>query len=176
MIEIQQQLEAALTAGKTLEVLGYVNSAGTISNLTVELIGREGYLDLVKQSREILATGLPRPEEFELDLWEQACAEVLESWRKTLAGEHPSRDFHVKTAAHPLGFETTEDSIYLMHLRRIAETEVAPAPVKEGPKSKKGKATTPIKQYLQRTLPIKDYIGTLKLNEDKVTEIRGVAK
>lgn len=56
--QANQEYVSILTSGRPFVVRGYVNSSGEKADLTVEVIGRNGYLDLVRRSKN------------ELDAWE----------------------------------------------------------------------------------------------------------
>jgi len=81
-------------------VKGYQDTAGNVKDLTVQIIGKAGYLALVKESRDILAI-MPFPASLspeEAVLWDTARTELLESYAKRLgereAAQSPERVSH----------------------------------------------------------------------------------
>jgi len=50
-------LVAGIVAGKAFKVVDYVSGTGKRSTMTLCIVGRQGYIDLLKQSLELLNTG-----------------------------------------------------------------------------------------------------------------------
>ena len=65
------EIQKAFNGSKKLSVAGYVTSKGQIENHEVELLGPDGYLDMVKQSHAFVST-LDTQEGFSAEDWKEA--------------------------------------------------------------------------------------------------------
>lgn len=128
----------------------YISSDGSVRHLLVNEVGHEGYLELVRQSLVEIARakiGTDNPDEL------RALQELEESYRKTLNGEQPARNW------------TKEPDVeYLSHCVMIAYSPVLDVQV---PEKNYRSEVTRFKAEWRKKLPIRSYLGALKLSPDK---------
>lgn len=159
---------AAASRGGTLHIRGYRTSNGAEMNYTVKLLGPNGYKDLVRESLE-KAGDLPRPAEFDNEVWAEAMAEKISSWQKTLNGDTAPRSFSRALMEHE-GYSTyadDPDTYILRNLMKVSEEVVTPGEEK----MVKSAAKTLAKAVIDRQLPIGKYLGQLNLAPGKYISV-----
>lgn len=132
-------------------IKGYTSSDGTVSDIKVELIGIEGYHGLVTESIQMIDTLLKT--EVDPDR-SRALTELKDSYQKTLNNEHPKKEFHPEPGA-----------TYLSHCLRLEQIIIS-APEKK-PRKYRNRITELKDEYRSKILPIRNYIGMLKLAPGK---------
>jgi hypothetical protein len=164
--DIKAEVKKAQTEGKQLKVVGYINSKGEVADLIVEFLPKDGYKMLVEESLKMLAENPPayaEVEEYSAEAWANAHRELAESFQKTLKGEHPERK---RAEVKP-----DDDFLSIYSLRgveRILDEETK-APVK-----RKSSPKVIAKAAIRSKLPICQYIGQLKLAENKVQYVEAL--
>lgn len=135
-------------------IYGYQSSDGYTRNYVVEEVGYDGYLELCRQSIDeidsmmLLTTEGPK---------KQALTELRESYVKTLNGEHNRATPYFEPGV-----------TYLKHCKVLKVKDIITPTTKE---KKYRNEVTRYKAILRTELPIKDYIGLVKLEDGKFDSI-----
>lgn len=146
-----------------------MDGEGLRSDITVVVIGRDGYKDMVRKSREELQMKLSQ---LTASDYHDAAQELLTSWDKTLSGVPTTRAYAESLAfsdapedfQYVCGWSGSPDRIHITHLRRVVESKYADNPPKHIAKSA---AKTVAKKALTDSLPLGSYIGRLNLYPGK---------
>lgn len=117
-----------------------------VKNIVFEKIGYDGYLELVRESLEIIKTTLERALLQELIDEEeiQALSEMRDSFIKTLNGLQPKREFSYQ-----------ENMTYIEHCKVISEDIVKSCPKSE---RKYRNRVTQLKAEWRSRLPLAQYV------------------
>lgn len=135
-------------------IYGYQSSDGYIRNYVIEEVGYDGYLELCRQSIDeidsimLLATEGSK---------KQALTELRESYVKTLNGEHSRTIPYLEPGV-----------TYLKHCKVLKVKDIITPIAKD---KKYRNEVTRYKAILRTELPIKDYIGLVKLEDGKFDSI-----
>lgn len=156
--EIKAAVDRAIKENLPLEIKGYRSSTGSISDYTVRLIGKDGYLKLVEQSLNQISQTW-NPGEYDEHTWDSAKEQLAASWTITLNGGHnkpqPSTDK-----------EPEPDVIQLRNMECLSRFE------HEEGKTVKSKALTLAKNDIVLQLPLGSFLGQLKLQPGKVDSVK----
>lgn len=135
-------------------IYGYQSSDGSVRNYVVEEVGYAGYLELCQQSiAEIDSLLFSDNNESKT----QALTELRESYVKTLNGEH-NRTIPYLEPGVP----------YLKHCKVLKVKDIVAPTAKD---KKYRNEVTRYKAILRAELPIKDYLGLIKLEDGKFDSI-----
>jgi hypothetical protein len=176
MQQIDLRLIATLSAGPFI-VTGYTSSDGTVSHKKFRIIGREGYLDLVRASLELLPTIAPRIvseaveagfgtlTERDLD----GCVEALEtSLKKKLEDKEQPSDEAAQITPSIAMFDGKPDHVIVLRLEELEKLVIA-----EGAATKPKKPTaSAFKAILEAQLPIHRYVHRINLYPGKYTDVQ----
>lgn len=171
-----QQVEI-LTSGKPFKVQGYTNSSGETGDLEAEVIGRAGYVELLKASRELLASAAETtleecPSEGDKELVKSAAEKLQSSLEKRLSTpeeESASRQSKNETL-HPitpdlLMANESPDQLVVMRLRLLN-----PGALPSELPSKRN--VTFWKSRIERRLPLGAYCHRLNLYPGKFVALQ----
>lgn len=132
----------------------YISSDGHINNYVLEEIGHQGYLDLCQESINKIENLVSN--ETDSDKL-SALVQLKESYLRTIRGEQtksaPQLEPHVK---------------YLKHCKILKTKNIYSPEAKE---HKYRNNVTKYKAEYRKILPMKNYIGLIKLADDKFTSI-----
>lgn len=132
-------------------IKGYCSSTGSVCDYIVYSGTYNDYLDLCRTSIKTIEYMLANFNITDPDRI-QALNELKESYRKTVNGEQPAK---AKSEREP-GYR------YLTNCIAVYKNEIVP------PKQKRYRNNvTMYKDIYRKTLPISDYIGTLKISSEK---------
>lgn len=142
-----------LNPGTHFRVLGYQSSNGEVRDYDLVYLGKDGYKDLVRESLESLnKLRKEMPQLFSTPVSFQASKELEESFRSTLNGTQPARNWNKNPE---------DNAVRLFNMKIISSTQVAPA--SEPKKATKSSEKTLSKAAIKKLLPINDYLGQLAL-------------
>lgn len=151
--------------GARLKVNGYRGSDGEVRDLDVELIGREGYHQLLRESLTWIGelnTPIPgvSPEH-----WDTVRMELNSSWSTSLAGAGTERNFKgpplEAVTGTPLYTRADRpDAVFLMHLKSHASRELPDVSTCRTP-------VTAGKKLVLHAAPLGAYIGQICLEPGK---------
>lgn len=167
-MNITQEAIAAAAKGGTLHIRGYRTGTGAEINYTVRLLGPDGYRELVRESLE-KAKDIPRPCEFDPEVWAEAFKEKIASFQKTLDGNTAPRNYARALMEHE-GYSSVEDepdTYILRNLMKVSEEIVTPGETK----MVKSATKTLAKAAMDKMLPIGKYLGQLNLAPGKYTSV-----
>ena len=157
----------------------YESNTGRRANYIIQPYGQDAYIRLVRESLEQLEAGtieMPSQvygETVTKDVWEQAVAEQIASFEKTLNGGHNRQNCKVKVNK---GFYAIDDIPYIFNVRIVSyfETNEQSAhnatlgdKIKRIPKNLKSK----IKAYIRNSVALSNYRGQFQLSPDKFKRI-----
>ncbi len=132
----------------------------------VRLIGKEGYLRLVRESMDkAIAGGIPRDPQFDGPTWSQALQEQLDSWGRTITGTQPIRQ-HDANLVKETGFSLHPEKreLTILHHMEVLASAVTTASPKPATKSA---AKTLAKAHIRKHSPLDRYLGQLNLAPGK---------
>lgn len=135
-------------------IYGYQSSDGCTRNYVIEEVGYDGYLELCRQSIDDIDSMLLLPGN---DAKKQALTELRESYVKTLNGEHNRVVPYLEPGV-----------TYLKHCKILKAKDIVIPVTKE---KKYRNDVTRHKAMLRAILPIKDYLGLVKLEDGKFDSI-----
>jgi hypothetical protein len=171
--ELRSLLSRFNPAKHHLVVDGYRTSKGDVINYELALIGSEGYRALVQQSRDyLLATLLGlRPQEFKPETWFQAVQEQVESWNKTLEGEHTPKNYGPEAMFSTYSIMAADEGGTTPILRNLKEIKAEI--IEAGEKKKVNSASkTLAKAYIVAHTPMAEFVGQINLAPGKYTDVR----
>lgn len=186
LIEIYKKIKSMdtlllskLATGHTFTVNGYCYSDGSVQNITGRIIGREGYLALVRESLDRVAEAasalyaLPEIRDtYDVEMRSEVYTKVKESLEKKL---HPAaEDFTERTSKevlHPVSpdimrVDGEEEKIVLLRIDVESSTALGP-PLKHANR----KPATRLRALLEAQLPISRYVHRLNLYPGKYEDI-----
>lgn len=160
--------------GTKLRIEGYISQDGSIGNYTVEVLKPEGYMDLVRQSREQL---LARRHTFNSTNEKAACSKLLDAWGKTLA--RTSTRNYVEKLRPAINMpvlllsDVQPDVYVLCGLRNlIPPAKVLPPDEKTNQRSTRERdPINVICDEIKDTLPIASFIGRLNLVPETLDDV-----
>jgi hypothetical protein len=169
MTQIKQTVTEANNTTKKLAVTGYVDGSGVSGDLQVEMIGRDGYHQLLRDSLTWVADQNTPPAGTEQSVWDTARFELQNSWSGSLAraanGDVAAKGMPL-TSVPGTGYYTREDrpgAIFLVHLKsllpRKPDTSVSRTPV------------TAAKKLLIADAPVGAYMGMIILEPGKCAKV-----
>ena len=167
--EIKREVADVIANCRPLIIKGYVSSSGSITDYTVRVIGSSGYRGRVETALEELQSGaIVAPDCADLKVWEQAKAEQVISWQKTLDGEHRASQWGDSYAQHTDGYYTKEgeDVVYIKHLAVIES-----AVVHAEPSTVNSALKTQYKKLIVQQSQLSNYLAVLKLAPEKVVSV-----
>lgn len=179
MQEINRPLIKTLTDGPFI-ITGYISSDGTVSHKLLRIVGREGYLQLVRDSLEQLPEafqclissnfnrfGLTK-ESFTEEQIQLGAASLEDSLRKKLE-DKPADNEGASQITPAIGlFENKADHLIVLRMELIQETIVA-----QGAEEKNKKASaSAFKAILEEQLPISRYLHRINLYPGKYTDVQ----
>lgn len=171
---IVEVLRKAKADGGLIRITEYQSSStGEVADLTIRLIGREGYHQLIRDSLTVLRSGeIEKPADIDGETWIQAKLEQEASWVTTLVGGH-DRDYGPTYTPTENGLYDTDPAnpevVVLNHLEEVEhKTLVASA------KTVKSRPKTVAKQYIRSRTPVRRYLGRLILKPGKFEAIRNL--
>lgn len=168
-IEIRDVVEKAARTTRVLRITGYTASDGSVADYTVQLIGSEGYRALVKASIDAIGHGTL---EATNDVEREALKELRESWGKTLAGAHTSRNFSDKLVDLGQGWtrsETHPELTVITNMLRVLKTEKRAAA--EKPNARGSSPKTLAKDKFTKAAALGLYLGRLNLGPGNVVSV-----
>jgi hypothetical protein len=157
-----------LAEGKILTIKGYINSKGQNNNYIVKYAGEDGYLKLVKKSRDMLLRLENnihlKPEHISDGDWSAACMEQLSSFQKTLDGDQPKREYKPNPEK-----DNDPNFASIPNLVLINKTSNGD----EQPEKKKNYRShkTEAKDILRKELPVGSYLGQMTFTPEKFDSI-----
>lgn len=172
---MNQILKSRAADGLPFTVVGYKDSNGCVSTKTMKFVGRTGYLDLVRESRDMLqVTNFPNDlSPAEAVAWHEARTELLESYSRrlgeaeTVAAPRQSNETLVPVCDGLALLDGDPDKIVAFAM--VEESSVVITPPPES--TTKSKPKTVFKRQLERALPISRFVFRLNLYKDNYTEI-----
>ena len=169
MQQIDLRLIATLSSGPFI-VTGYVSSDGTVSHKKFRIIGREGYLDLVKASLEQLPAVYQQmaADSFSPEVRTAALASLENSLKKKLEDKDQPSDEAAQITPSIAMFDGKPDHVIVLRLDELEKLVVS-----EGASGKTKKATmTAFKALLEEQLPIHRYVHRINLYPGKYTDVQ----
>ncbi len=158
-----------LPTPRIVNITGYISSTGSIKNYTVELMGKDGYKDLVRASLVELQNNPSKYTSLSPDS-PAAVAELIASFTKTLnpdmGKQSTARNDNLQlvyTNGFYTGVKDGQDIVVIKNLKLIAKT----SEVEDLPKSPAAIA----KHNIRNMLPISKYIAQLQLSHGKFQDI-----
>ena len=171
MQQIDPNLINILSSGPFV-VNGYTSSDGSVAHRKFRIVGREGYLSLVKDSLErlpeIYALASDTVEGFTPEIMRAALETLETSLKKKLEDkDQPSEEAAQITPSIAM-WEGKPDHVVVIRLEELEKTVVM-----EGPQGKPKKATmTAFKTLLEGWLPISRYVHRINLYPGKYTDVQ----
>lgn len=131
----------------------------SLKNIVFEKIGYDGYLELVRESLEIIKNALERTLFQELIDEEeiQALSEMRDSFIKTLNGLQPKREFSYQ-----------ENMIYIEHCKVISENILKSCPK---PERNYRNRVTQLKAEWRQRLPLAQYVRAFVFSPSDGTSV-----
>jgi hypothetical protein len=170
MESTKQAVTSAFKSGQALRVYGYKNSDGEVQDIVVKFLPSGGYHGLIQESVKTASTLPPelRPATATAEDWTKALQEQITSWKATLSGQTPERNFGAPLTPVPdVGYGVSEQrpaAIYLTGLQRVG-------PAKTPDTSKCRNGVTASKKIIQFQTPVSSYVGTLILEPGKFERV-----
>lgn len=189
LIEAHKQIQSMdpkilniLTSGKSFWVRGYTSSDGSVADLKVEIIGREGYLDMVRQSKELLPAAAAQvfssseSEGYSTEDSASAFSKLRESLSKKLettdegASVRASRETFSPVTSNIMIVDGNQEHVAVFRVRILEKIAITPAPSSKTPNKR---SVTKLKDMIESKLPIDAYRHRLNLYPGKYTGIEG---
>lgn len=175
-IDIVKVTVAACIRGNSPIVIdGYIDAAGVSKDLIVQVIGREGYIQMAKDSLDTLQSKvIELPSEFGFVDWLEATTQLEESLKRTLEGANAHRQFADELEDSGNGYfrnPLKPGVIVLRHMRNMGPVKHATA-ADLLTSSRTG--VTAAKKYINGRLPLATYLGQLNIEEGRYASVTGV--
>ena len=170
---IKEYITDAHKRDAALVLVGYKTSKGDEIDYNVQLLGSNGYRELIGESLQLLQNNVVPAEVQAMEDYATARAELLFSWARTVAGEAAARNYSSSLVDTGHGYHQYPDKpdfVVLRNMKVLTENYVVKAPAKTVNSAPK----TLAKEAISKALPIGHYIGQLNVGLDNIKTI-GVA-
>jgi len=169
---IIEVLRRARKTGGLIRITGYCSSDGSVGDYVIRMLGSEGYRTLVQASlKSLMAQEVAKPDLVDGDTWLLAKNEQVESWGKTLSGEH-SREFNTQYQDVDGLYARSEaepETVMLRNLELVDKKQTV-----KGEREVNSKAKTLAKKYIVDNTPMGKYLGQMKLSPGKFEAVSNV--
>jgi hypothetical protein len=173
--EVKKIIKEAWETTRKLSVTEYKNSRGNTYNYELEMIGHDGYLEMIKNCLKLLEEDAYEKidsKRVSQEDFERALQQLEVSWKKSLNGEHKRPAAKVTDVEKKTGYVKDEDDHVNIRNMRVISKVVVDYSNPDAPKVRSD--TKPViraKNFIREQSPLKDFLGNLRFEDGKFKRI-----